>query len=147
MIERIIFDWKRTLYDPDQADLLPGAQTVLETLDSQEYDLFLIGKGGKDMENAIDRTGVRPLFKVVHFVAVKSDALFRDYIPETNTETTLVVGDRAQSEVALAKSLGAKAIWLRAGLFQDELPLPNVPPPDDIIFDIRELPNSSLLLT
>lgn len=143
-VERVIFDWKRTLYDPDQANLLPNAQTVLETLGHQGLRLYLIGRGGSDMDDAIDKVGVRPLFEAVHFVPRKSDGLFRRYIPPTNPETTLAVGDRAQKEVALAKSLGARAIWLRAGLFQDELPLPGLPP-DEIIFDIGSLLDSPLL--
>ena len=145
MIERIIFDWKRTLYDPDQATLLPGAQEVLETLDRRGFDMYLIGRGESDMEDAIDNLGVRGLFRAVHFVPEKSDELFKRYISWSNPEATLAVGDRAQKEVAFAKSVGAKAVWLQAGMFQDELPLPDIPPPDEVINDIRDLLNSPLL--
>lgn len=144
MIERIVFDWKRTLLDPERATLLPNARLVLRTLHHQGFDLILIGKGEGDMEDTIDRLGARSFFSAVHFVPQKNDSLFRQYIPAANPETTLAVGDRAQKEIVLAKSLGAKAIWLRAGIFRDELPLPDLQP-DEIIYEIGSLLQSTLI--
>lgn len=145
MIERIIFDWKRTLYDPSERTLLPGAEHVLRVLGERSFDLILIGRGEGDMDEAIDTLDARKFFRVVHFVPAKSDELFADYIPADKPETTLVVGDRAQAEIAIGKGLGARAIWIRAGQFSGELPLPDVPPPDETIDDIMSLLDSPLL--
>lgn len=147
MIERIIFDWKRTLYDPSTGSLLPGAGDVLQTLSERPLDLILIGKGGTDMDDALDTLGVRSYFSAVHFVPGKSNELFGQYISRESPQSTLVVGDRAQGEIAIGKRLGASAIWLRAGQFSDELPLPDLPPPDQIIRDISELLVAPLLDT
>lgn len=97
------------------------------------------------MDAALDRLAVRHHFAAVHFVTAKSIDLFNHYIAEGDPESTLVVGDRAQGEIALAKSLGARAIWLRAGKFSDELPLRDVPPPDETIYTIGSLLDSSLV--
>lgn len=145
MIERIIFDWKRTLYDPSEKTLLPGAEQVLRELAEQSFDMILIGKGQDDMDEVIDALDARKYFRVVHFVAAKSDELFGRYIPPEKPETSLVVGDRAQGEIAIGKSLGARAIWVRSGQFSDEMPLPDVPPPDETIEDIASLLDSPLL--
>jgi FMN phosphatase YigB (HAD superfamily) len=144
MIERIIFDWKRTLYDPSSGALLPGADKVLAVLHARSLDLILIGKGGSDMDARVDELKVRSYFRAIHFVPAKSDERFAQYVSKKNPETTLVVGDRAQGEVAIGKRLGAQAIWLRAGEFSDELPLPDASP-DQIILDISELLTSPLL--
>lgn len=145
MIENIIFDWKRTLYNPEDTRLLPNAQKVLLSLHELAFKLILIGKGGSDMEDAVDRLKVRPHFTAVHFVPTKSETLFGQYIAKDNPETTLVVGDRAQGEIAIAKSLGAKAIWLCSGKFKDELPLPGLLP-DETIYDIGDILNSPIIL-
>jgi FMN phosphatase YigB (HAD superfamily) len=145
MIKHIIFDWKRTLYDPETKELLPGALRVLRSLSERDIELVLIGKGGVDMDEVLDSLDARKYFKAVHFVPAKSDELFERYISKEHPEVTLVVGDRAQGEVAIGKGLGAKAIWIRAGQFKDEMPSSDDVAPDETIMDIRSLLNSIYL--
>lgn len=63
MIKTIIFDWKRTLYDPDTGVLIEGALDFLEYLKNKNIPMVLIGKGGEDMNEEVDRLGVRYYFK------------------------------------------------------------------------------------
>lgn len=139
MIDTIIFDWKRTLYDPETKTLIKGADKVLDAFSQQNVKMVLIGKGGADMDKVLDELSARKYFSEVHFVPTKSDELFEKFISKDNPASTLVVGDRAQGEIAIGKSLGAKAVWLRAGEFKDELPLSDVLAPDWTIGDIEEL--------
>jgi len=145
MISRIIFDWKRTLYDPEAKILLPGALEVLDSLSKYDIKLIMIGKGTEGMDEALDACNVRQYFAAVHFVDAKSDELFERYIDKTHPDRTLVVGDRAQGEIAIGKGLGAKAVWIRAGQFKDEMPLSEDLAPDETIEDIQSLLRSTHL--
>ncbi len=138
MIKTIIFDWKRTLYDPDTKLLIDGAKEVLEALAKRDIPLVLIGKGGADMDEALDSLGVRKYFTEVHFVDAKSDELFEKYVPTDHPESTIVVGDRAQGEIAIGKRLGAKAIWVKSGQFSVEPPFADAKP-DQTVAEISEI--------
>lgn len=142
--ETIIFDWKRTLYDPEKRELLAGAQGVLDVFVARQPRLVLIGRGDAEMGEEVDRLEVRRYFDDIQFVDDKDEAVFGQYIDPGNPEATVVVGDRARKEIALGKTLGARAVWLRAGKFADELPRAEGPEPDAIIKDIRELPELPL---
>lgn len=145
MIEKIIFDWKRTLYNPDEKRLTEGSREVLDTLRDRGLSLVLIGRGENDMYAAVDQAGIEHLFDSITFASTKDDSLFIDHIPVDAPDTVLAVGDRAQKEVAFAKSLGAKAIWLRSGIFSEEMPLSGMEP-DEVIEDIMELLDSPIVL-
>lgn len=136
--ERVIFDWKRTLYDPETAQLADGALDVLHGLRERGVDLVLIGKGGDDMQQAVDDLSVRDLFSTVRFVAKKDCDLFREYLSNRSPEAVVAVGDRAHGEIAIAKSLAMRAVWLCDGPFRHELPLPGLLP-DATIYAIRDL--------
>ncbi len=144
MIDTIIFDWKRTLYDPETKQLISGARAVLEDLFKRNVRIVLIGKGGADMDEVLDVLDARKFFANVHFVPAKSDELFEQYVSKQHPETTLVVGDRAQGEIAIGKSLGARCVWVRAGEFSDEVPIAGLDP-DETIDSIELLLDSSLL--
>ena len=145
MIEKIIFDWKRTLYDPETRELTEGSREVLDVLYNRGVGLVLIGRGEEDMYEAVEQAGITHLFDTVTFTPIKNDGLFKDHIPAATPDSVLAVGDRAQKEVAFAKSLGAKAIWLRSGLFAGEMPIPGMEP-DEIIEYILELLDSPIIL-
>jgi len=49
----LIFDWKRTLYDPDTKTLIKGALDLLEYLKNKNIPMVLIGKGKEDMNEEV----------------------------------------------------------------------------------------------
>ncbi len=63
----IIFDWKWTLYDPENRTLVPGALDLLTFLRKKHRKLVLIGKGGKDMHDEVMRLNVNKYFTKVLF--------------------------------------------------------------------------------
>jgi beta-phosphoglucomutase-like phosphatase (HAD superfamily) len=67
-ISSIIFDWKRTLYDPDSSTLIDGAVELLEFLANHNIPLYLIGKGNQEMHNETARLGVAKYFTEILFV-------------------------------------------------------------------------------
>ena len=62
-IQRVVFDWKRTLYDPDSGQLIDGAWELLEFLQEKKIPMILIGKGGEDMNQEVERLGVKFFFQ------------------------------------------------------------------------------------
>ncbi len=122
MVDLIIFDWKRTLYDPDTKELIEGALDLLEYLNSHHVPLVLVGKGGEDMNDEVKRLGVEGHFKKVVFAQGEKDPnIFIPHISKTDPKKTLFVGDRVRSELEIGNKLGATTIWVKQGKFATEL--------------------------
>ncbi len=146
-ISAIIFDWKRTLYDPDSKILVAGAEELLATAQGLSIPLYLIGKGGEDMYAETKRLGIENYFtKIVFEEGAKEESLFVPFI-SSDPSTTVFIGDRIQSELAVGKSLGATTIWVRQGKFATEMPLGKDQEPDYIVaslYDAKELLTKTL---
>lgn len=123
MVNLVIFDWKRTLYDPDRKNLVEGAVDLLESIKSKNIPMILIGKGGEDMQQEVDRLEVRKYFKYIIFAEGEKDPqVFKDYISEDEPKDTILIGDRVRSELAIGNGLGVTTIWVKQGKFATELP-------------------------
>lgn len=122
-MRNIIFDWKRTLYDPDNKVLIDGARELLDFLKSKDIPMVLIGKGGDDMQQEVDRLGVGGHFQKIVFAQGEKDPnTFVAYVSKEDPKKTLFIGDRVRSELEIGNKLGATTIWVRAGKFAAELP-------------------------
>lgn len=141
----IIFDWKRTLYDPDKKTLMDGAVNLLSSLKKKNISLILIGKGGEDMYSEVQRLDVKKFFsKIVFEEGPKDASIYKQYISE-NPKETVFVGDRVQSELAVGNKLGCVTIWLKQGKFAEEGPIDDSQKPAYVVTTIEEL--EKLLLT
>lgn len=120
MIKTVIFDWKRTLYDPDTGMLIDGALKILESIKNKRITMVLIGKGGDDMEEEADRLGIRKyFFKIVFAQGEKELNTFKKFVSD-NAEETIIIGDRVRSELEIGHNLGALTIWVKQGKFASE---------------------------
>jgi FMN phosphatase YigB (HAD superfamily) len=141
-IKNVIFDWKRTLYDPDSKTLIDGAMEVLETLSNRNIPMFLIGKGDDDMYGEVTRLNVGKFFKEVKFVkGEKNPEYYKPHIDTLNPGDTVIIGDRVRSELSAGKSLSTTTIWVRQGRFADELPENKLEIPDFQVGSLTELKN------
>lgn len=142
----VIFDWKRTLYDPDTQTLLPGVQHLLSMLHAQQIKTILVGKGSDEMYAEVDRLGVKNYFSAVIFQPEKKNLnIIKKYFPE---EELVVIGDRVRSEIALGNEMGAKTIWIKAGKFAYEDPIDSSQEPTYTatnIFEVEELLSNHFL--
>ena len=131
MIKQIIFDWKRTLYDPETQELIAGAVEVLEFVKNKNISLVLIGKGGDDMKDEVERLGVRKYFSEIVFAEGDKDPnIFASHISKYKPEDVIVIGDRVRSELEIGNKLGATTIWVKQGKFAEEKPLNQEQSPD-----------------
>lgn len=139
MIKTVIFDWKRTLYDPDKKVLLDGAVELLEFLKAKDIPMVLIGKGGEDMKQEVERLGVGKFFQHIVFAEGAKDLeLFKAYIDQDNSKSTLFIGDRVRSELEIGNKLGATTIWVKQGKFAMEEPVNGNQKPDYIVSSLDD---------
>lgn len=120
----IIFDWKRTLYDPDSKTLITGALEVLKLLSKKFVKIILIGKGGNEMYQEVKRLKVDKYFsKIIFLEGKKGVKIFSQFVSIKNPKLTVIVGDRVKSEIEIGNKLNATTIWIKNGKFSEELPL------------------------
>jgi FMN phosphatase YigB (HAD superfamily) len=143
MIEIVIFDWKRTLYDPEKKSLISGTTDVLQYLGASGIKLYLVGKDpANEMADESERLGVSDFFTAVHFVTgPKTDEDLGQFIDPDKPNHTAVIGDRVRSEITVGNRLGAQTIWIQNGKFAAETPETPEQNPDYTITDISELPD------
>ncbi len=123
----IIFDFNRTLYDPDHRALLPGATQLLQFAKEKAYKLILVGQAADSREQLIADLGLTGYMEEIILVDAKTAKLFNDIADRylADKPSSFVVGDRAQREITLGHKTGWRTIWLQAGKFADEHPAAN----------------------
>lgn len=138
-MRNIIFDWKRTLYDPDTKELIEGALDLLKYLKSHHIPMILVGKGGKDMNDEVKRLRVEKYFKKIIFAEGEKDSnVYVPHISKENYKKTLFIGDRVKSELEIGNELGAITIWVKQGKFAKELPENEDQEPDYTVASLND---------
>lgn len=142
MIEIAIFDWKRTLYNPENQDLIEGSEEVLQHLGSSGIKLFLVGKDPTgDMPDEIDRLGVTDYFTEINLVT--NNKTLNDigrFIDPKHPDRALIIGDRVRSEIEIGNRLGSQTVWIKNGKFAYESPETETQIPNYTLTTIAELP-------
>src|SRR3990167_119918 len=140
MKKAIIFDFKRTIYDPDLDRLLPGTKGVLRELKEKGYSLFLVSHGSY-RKTMINDLGIEEYFDEVVVTQDKSVEDFERVITKNgvDTENCFVVGDRVRGEIKIGNILGLKSVWLKRGLFAQELPTEPQEVPDFTALTLKEV--------
>lgn len=137
MKRKIIFDFNRTLFDPESLSLDDQAVNVLTKLRDKGFDLYLISHG-LEGERLIEELGIKNFFKKAVFVEEKNKEVFKDLVGE-NVRNVIIVGDRVGHEIKIGNLLGFKTVWLKKGRFATELPAEKVEEPDFVIEKLEEL--------
>lgn len=140
MRKAVIFDFKRTLYDPDSDRLLPGTKSVLGQLKERGYSLFLISHGSFPRD-LIAKFGLDSYFDEILITENKSVKDFRKIISDNdvNPEVSFVVGDRIRGEIRIGNGLGLRTVWLKKGRFAQELPIEKIEKPNFLITELKEV--------
>ena len=124
MIKGIIFDFNRTLYNPDTKKLEEGALALLNDL--YNYRLCLVAKRTtEDKENLISGLGLNKYFLDIQIIdGHKQESHFQRSLAQMRLSASqvTVVGDRIKEEIKLANMMNMQTIWYRQGKFADELP-------------------------
>lgn len=136
----VIFDWKRTLYNPDSKTLIEGTLRLLKYLKQTNINIILIGKGGEEMYQETKRLKIQKYFsKIIFQKGKKNKKIFFPFVSKKNPELTLVIGDRVRSELKIGNQLKTTTIWIKQGKFSKERPLNKNQKPKYIVFSVFEL--------
>lgn len=130
MIEAIIFDWGRTLYDSERGALFPAVPALLAALSSR-YTLAIVSLVSDDYvprvaarRAVLAEADIGRFFKVITFVPDDKEGAYRDLLAQLalSPAAVAIVDDRMRPGIAWGNARGATTIWLRRGRFAAELP-------------------------
>lgn len=128
-----------------EAELFEGARDVLEAL-SQRYRLYLVTQGNEATQRQkVELVNIAPFFSKIFYVdpkrgETKTDA-FRAIAALEGGEPSefMSVGNRVDTDISTAKSLGWKTCWVRTGEYTHMSPASQGEMPDFEISRIGEL--------
>ncbi len=132
----IIFDYNRTIFNPDTGTLYEGVLDVLTQL-SKQHVVSLVTRLEPGRQDVFGSLGIAHFFKHIIFVPKKTIETFAQIID--GPTRTIVVGDRLQDEIQIALSLGCVSVWIKQGRFSDDDVHNKDIQPRYTICDIREL--------
>lgn len=140
MIKGIIFDFNRTLYDPDNHRVFRGVRGLLGRL-YKKFSLSLVTTEAVDRSYVLEGNKLVSFFKCIESVDEKTPEIFLECCREMQLEPSEVVavGDRIRGEIVAANKAGMKTIWLKRGKFANEFPENDNEKPNFIIADLKEL--------
>ncbi len=119
----VVFDFNRTVFDPDADALMPGAAELIATLKQHGVTLFLVAKGDEERRKRIEQLGLVSLFKKITVNQSKSVEDYQSCMVLCPAGTQFfAIGDRVKVEIRHANSCGMTTIWFRNGKFASEEP-------------------------
>ena len=127
MIRGIIFDFNRTIFDPEIPGLSRGAIELLEKLKTSGYKMCLISKASSiERKNEISELGLDKYFIDIQVIVEghKTEQHFERCIELMSLKPNeiAVVGDRIKKEIYLGNKFGMTTFWYKSGKSSNELP-------------------------
>lgn len=149
-IKAVIFDWARTLKNPDSNAEFPEAEKILSYCKSKGYRLGLASFVSKinspdttsaDRQNEIDASLLRKYFEIALATDIDKDIIFEQIVKFFNLphDQIVIVDDRVIRGVRFGNQNGIKTIWLQNGKFANELPNEETGQPTYTIKSLAEL--------
>jgi len=150
MIKAIIFDWGRTLFDPEAKKELPDAEEVLSYCKQKGYKICVASlvrpptTTKEERENQIKNLVLGKYIDIFEVSEDKEkDKILNKIVAELNIqkEEILMVDDRIVKSIKYGNKNGHPTAWLQIGMFANELPNPETGTPTYIINSLLELKN------
>lgn len=122
-----LFDFNRTLFNPDMGVLFPGALGCLSNLRQQGTILILLTtySPGRNL-NLFNKLGIADLFDSCRIVDQKTVASFLEILNGFENSRTFVIGDRLDEEILIGNDLNLTTIWINQPKATDT-PLTGIP--------------------
>ncbi len=146
MAKGVIFDYNRTIYDPDTHALSEGALEVLAVCRERHLRMSLISTGDSSRSLEIEQLGIAHFFdKIIIVPKDKGEEKTRGHFEECARAMGLpyhhiaVVGDRVRSEIRLGNALGMHTYWYKRGKYAAEEPSAKEEHPEHTITSLAEL--------
>ncbi|RJQ35255.1 hypothetical protein C4568_01390 [Candidatus Parcubacteria bacterium] len=137
----VIFDFNRTIYDPDRNDFIDGAEDLLRFLHEKQVPMYLVSKAEESRPQVLEEMGLANYFQKTFFVERKEPALFFEILRDTNLQPkdVYVIGDHLHKEIRSGNQSGMRTIWLKSGKFADLEPATVSDTPWQTITHLREV--------
>lgn len=124
MRKMVIFDFNRTIYDPEKKRLLPKVRFVLRILIKRGFSLYLVSRAENSRRKLIKSLDLQKYFRQIITCQEKG---LEDFKKIANRRTidqqnSFVIGDRVKEEIRFGNFLGLKTVWLKVGKFSEEKP-------------------------
>ncbi len=147
MPEKIaIIDFNRTIFNPDNNQLMPEALVLLQYLQNKKIILYLLSNATLENTNErmglINSLGIKNFFQGIFIKDGKSLEDFKSIISfhkNLDPKFSWVIGDRIRREIILANQCGFKTIWFKNGKFSNEIPDSAAEQPDFIVENLSEI--------
>ena len=141
MNKTIIFDFYRTIFDPESSKLVPGTKTVLKSLKRRGFRLFLVSREEKSRKELIQSLGISDTFEQILLVPQKTAADFLNILStqKISLKNSFVVGDRVKEEIALGNQIGLTTIWVKTGKFSTEIPRTQTERPTFTVTKLKDI--------
>jgi phosphoglycolate phosphatase-like HAD superfamily hydrolase len=140
-IKGLIFDFNRTLYDPDSGELVKGALELLEALKASRYKLALLCKESTSVRaKLISSLGLDEFF--CYILMIEGNKKIRHIhqclsIMQLNIWEVAVVGDRVEEEICVGNIAGAMTIWVKQGKFGSVEPTTEKQKPTHTVYNLQ----------
>jgi len=136
----IIFDFLRTIYNPDEENFIADALSVLKELRREnKVVLYTSREGDKNRKDKLEELQLNSLFDEVFLVENKNKETLQELGIGYEKENIFVVGDRIKGEIKLGNQNGFTTVWFRQGKYKNELPNNNDEKPDYRIESLTDL--------
>lgn len=144
MIEAAVFDYGRTIYDPEAGQLFPHATEVFEGLIARGVRLGLVSIAERSVEERqkdLVRLGIDHFFEAVQIFGLRDQKDFTQVLEHLGIGATrsMVVGDNLRKEIAEGNRIGAYTVWTRQKLSGLYTPRDEIETPKATIDAIEEL--------
>ncbi len=143
MIEAVIFDYGRTLYDPSTGKLFPEADKVLSELANHQIRLGLvtIAVDTQSRRQELARFGIEEFFSSIEVVDLRKRKDFTVTLEalKTDPQQCVVIGDSLKREITEGNRIGAVTVWTRQRLFSSRQPRNDLERPKAVIDNLGEL--------
>ncbi|MBI3120014.1 MAG: HAD hydrolase-like protein [Candidatus Kerfeldbacteria bacterium] len=139
----VILDFNRTIYDPGQQALIPGARFVLRTLLRRGFRLYLVSRAGTSRRNLIKSLGIEQYFSRIVVAKEKRKQDFMNIVRSRSIarDSSFIVGDRVQQEIRIGNELGLQTVWVKWGKFAKEVPQTQIEKPTYTVHTWKEVLN------
>lgn len=111
-MKTIIFDFNKTLYNPETEALYADAMTTCEMLRSRGYRLLLLSQQKSERPELITKMGLSSIFERVVLTATKDVSSFERLLNGFETASVTVVGDGLDREIRIGSELGYRTIFV-----------------------------------
>lgn len=142
MIKAIIFDYGRTLVDPETDDLFPEAKRILDNLIKRKLKLALVSRSyhPKNRWRNIRQLQLEKYFKIIEVIPAEDTKEYTHVLKELRVKPgdCLIIGDQVKNDILPGNKIGAITIWVKKGKFADELSTSKEEEPDYTIASLEE---------